>query len=147
MNAVPRKWACPFGGTTWMKPRPLGDGRPRAAKGHPVVPCLTNETGRLHNEFFEIHHRPNPGPDFDGRGHPLNNSTHLPLPDFFSRANRSAVRFFAAARDAFLARAERSALVMPSADFLPPSFPYFRPTALRYSRTSGGIFAIPLAYT
>lgn len=55
-----------------------------------------------------------------------------------SLARRSAVRFLAAASDAFLARADRSAAVIFLAAALPPSFPYF-PKPLRYSSASGGI--------
>jgi|ERR1700722_10194245 len=47
---------------------------------------------------------------------------HLRLA-FFSRASRSAVRFFAAAVAAILARAERSSGVMVSRLFLPPREP------------------------
>ena len=56
-----------------------------------------------------------------------------------SRANRSAVRFRAAASDAFLARAVRSSGVMFFAAVLPPSLPYACPTLRRYSATSFGI--------
>ena len=60
--------------------------------------------------------------------------------DFFpSLANRSAVRFFAAANDAFLARAERCFGVMFWAAVLPPSAPHALPIFFRYSSTSGGI--------
>ena len=55
------------------------------------------------------------------------------------RARRSAVRFFAAAIDAFFARAFRSAAVMFFAAILPPSLPYRLPKLWRYSSTSGGI--------
>ena len=55
------------------------------------------------------------------------------------RAKRWAVRFFAAASDAFLARADRSSGVMFCADVFPPSLPNFFPRPWRYSSTSGGI--------
>ena len=45
--------------------------------------------------------------------------------------NRSSVRFLAAARDAFLARADRSAGVRFLAEVLPPSLPYFLPICLK----------------
>jgi hypothetical protein len=44
-----------------------------------------------------------------------------------SLASRFAVRFAAAAIDAFLARAERSSRVMFLAAALPPNLPYFCP--------------------
>jgi len=56
-----------------------------------------------------------------------------------SAATRSAVRFFAAASDAFVARALRSPAVMFFAAVSPPSLPYFLPKLLRYSSTSLGI--------
>ena len=63
------------------------------------------------------------------------------LADLLARslASRSAVRFRAAAKEAFLARAERSSGVRFWADAWPPSLPYFFPSALRYLSTSGGI--------
>jgi len=64
---------------------------------------------------------------------------HLRLAACRSRSNRSAVRFFAAARDAFFARAERSSAVIVSRLFLPPILPYFCPIFVRYSATSFGI--------
>ena len=67
---------------------------------------------------------------------------------FPSLANRSAVRFLAAAMDAFFARAERCLGVMFWAAVLPPSAPYALPIFLRYSSTSGGIrFAMLQSYT
>ena len=68
--------------------------------------------------------------------------------DFFadlvaaSRAKRSAVRFCAAAIDAFFARAERSSAVMPCADFLPPCLPNLRAISVIAARTSGGILTL-----
>src|SRR5437899_2676789 len=69
---------------------------------------------------------------------------HFFLAAFFSRltpsaARRFAVRFFAAARDAFSARADRSSAVMFFAAFFPPWLPYACPILRRYSSTSGGI--------
>ena len=49
------------------------------------------------------------------------------------------MRFFAAASEAFFARAERSAAVMFWAAVCPPILPYRLPSALRYASTSGGI--------
>src|SRR5262249_37924841 len=63
----------------------------------------------------------------------------------FSRAGRSAVRFSAAAFDAFLARADRSAAVIRSAAFLPPSLPNLREISFIAARTSGGIFMLMLS--
>ena len=60
-----------------------------------------------------------------------------------SRSRRSAVRFAAAAIEAFLARAERSSGVMFCAAFLPPSRPKVRDTSVIAARTSAGIF-IPI---
>ena len=57
-----------------------------------------------------------------------------------SRASRSAVRFFAAAIDAFLARADRSSGVNSAADFLPPCLPNLRAISVIAARTSAGIF-------
>ena len=57
-----------------------------------------------------------------------------------SRARRSAVRFFAAASDAFLARAERPSGVSSSADFFPPCRPNLRAISVIAARTSAGIF-------
>ncbi len=51
----------------------------------------------------------------------------FPQRRFFSRASRSAVRFFAAAVAAFLARADRSSGVIVSRLRLPPIFPPLRP--------------------
>ena len=53
---------------------------------------------------------------------------HLRFAAWRSRAIRSAVRFFAAASDAFFARAERSSAVMVSRLRLPPILPPFRPS-------------------
>lgn len=55
-------------------------------------------------------------------------------------AKRFSVRFFAAASDAFLARAERSSGVMFLAAVLPPSAPVLRAMSLIAARTSAGIF-------
>jgi hypothetical protein len=59
---------------------------------------------------------------------------------FRSRASRSAVRFFAAASDAFLARAERSVAVMFLAAVLPPFAPI---AAIACRSTSRVSLAIP----
>ncbi len=53
-----------------------------------------------------------------------------------TRAGRAAVRFRAAASDAFFARAERSSGVMVSRLRLPPIFPPFRPSSLMISESS-----------
>src|SRR5579863_4598951 len=81
---------------------------------------------------------------------PPGSGTRFPSKNHFrfalcSRSRRSAVRFFAAASDAFLARADRSSAVMVAAAFFPPSLPYFLPIAFKYSSTSGGIFAMSLS--
>ena len=52
-----------------------------------------------------------------------------------SLARRFAVRFFAAALAAFLARADRSSAVMFFAAFFPPWLPYAFPIWGRYSST------------
>lgn len=57
-----------------------------------------------------------------------------------SRARRFAVRTSAAARDAVLARADRSSGVMFLADALPPCRPNMRAISVMAARTSGGIF-------
>jgi hypothetical protein len=59
-----------------------------------------------------------------------------------SRSRRSAVRFFAAASDAFFARAERSSSVMFFAAVLPPSFPNFLDNSRIAANTSAGILAL-----
>ena len=59
-----------------------------------------------------------------------------------SLARRAAVRVRAAASDAFLARAVRSAFVMFAAAFLPPCLPNSRPSARIAARTSGGILML-----
>jgi hypothetical protein len=59
-------------------------------------------------------------------GYPLDYSDFFRTDDFFARlasANRFAVRFFAAAIDAFLARAERSSGVIVSRLRFPPFAP------------------------
>jgi hypothetical protein len=61
---------------------------------------------------------------------------------FASLASRSAVRFFAAASDAFLARAERSSGVMFVAAVLPPSLPNLRATSVIAARTSAEILTL-----
>ncbi len=70
----------------------------------------------------------------------------MPRRFFFSLAKRSAVRFRAAASDAFLARAERSSGVRFCADFLPPSLPNFREISVIAARTSAGIFMLISSY-
>src|ERR1035441_7384115 len=57
-----------------------------------------------------------------------------------SRSSRAAVRFFAAASDAFFARADRSSGVMFFAAALPPLRPKVRAISVIAARTSGGIF-------
>jgi len=64
---------------------------------------------------------------------------HFRLAAFLSRARRSAVRFLAAASEAFFARADRSAAVIFFADVLPPSAPVLRAISAIAARTSGGI--------
>lgn len=59
-----------------------------------------------------------------------------------SLANRSAVRFFAAASDAFLARADRSSGVIFLAEALPPILPNFRAISAIAARTSAEIFML-----
>ena len=59
-----------------------------------------------------------------------------------SRARRSAVRFSAAAMDAFLARAERSSGVEFAAAFFPPCLPNLRATSAIAARTSAEIFTL-----
>jgi hypothetical protein len=61
-----------------------------------------------------------------------------------SLSNRWAVRFLAAAVDAFLARAERSSGVIVSSDLFPPIFPPFRPICLITSEISF-LFIAPLS--
>ena len=61
---------------------------------------------------------------------------------FRSRSSRSAVRFFAAASDAFLARAERSAAVMLLAAVFPP----FDPIAAIACRSSVRVSRILKSY-
>jgi len=78
------------------------------------------------------------------RGVPLNNadSDNTDYLRFFaarSRSSLSAVRFFAAARDAFLARSERSAAVIFLAEVLPPNAPVLRAISAIAARTSGEI--------
>jgi len=63
-------------------------------------------------------------------------------PDFLARASRSAVRFFAAAREAFLARADLSSGVIFFADALPPSAPNLREISVIAARMSAGIFTL-----
>jgi len=62
--------------------------------------------------------------------------------DFLARASRSAVRFFAAAREAVFARELRSFGVMFFADTLPPSLPNWREISVMAARISGGIFTL-----
>jgi hypothetical protein len=62
--------------------------------------------------------------------------------DLRSLARRSAVLFFAAASDAFLARAERSSGVEFRAAFLPPCLPNSRAIAAIASRMCAGIFTL-----
>lgn len=74
-------------------------------------------------------------------------SDYLLFAAFFSRlmpsaARRFAVRFSAAAMDAFLARAERSSGVMFWADALPPCLPNLRAISVIAARTSGGILTL-----
>ena len=60
-------------------------------------------------------------------------------------ARRFSVRFFAAASEAFLARAERSSGVMFLAAVLPPNAPVLRAISRIAARTSAGILTlIPL---
>lgn len=59
-----------------------------------------------------------------------------------SFAKRCAVRFRAAASDAFLARAARSSDVMFWAAVLPPSLPNLREISAIAARTSAGIFTL-----
>jgi len=80
-------------------------------------------------------------------GYPLNNTrsvrrNHLRFFDARSRSSLSAVRFFAAARDAILARAERSSAVELRAAFLPPCLPNSRAISAIAARTSAGIFTL-----
>lgn len=56
-----------------------------------------------------------------------------------ARARRASVLFFAAASDAFFARAERSSGVMFFAAIFPPSDPVLRAISAMASRTSRGI--------
>jgi hypothetical protein len=56
-----------------------------------------------------------------------------------SRANLSSVRFFAAASDAFLARADLSSGVELRAAFLPPCRPYSRAISVIAALTFAGI--------
>ena len=73
-------------------------------------------------------------------------ANHLRPAPFFagfaarSRSSRSAVRFLAAASDAFSARADRCSGVMFFAAFLPPRRPKVRAISVIAARTSGGIF-------
>jgi hypothetical protein len=64
--------------------------------------------------------------------------------DFFARslARRAAVRFRAAASDAFFARADRSSGVEFRAAFLPPCLPNSRAISVIAARTAAGIFAL-----
>ncbi len=62
-----------------------------------------------------------------------------------SRASRLAVRTSAAARDAFLARAERSSSVMFLADALPPCLPNMRAISVMAARTFVAITLTPMA--
>lgn len=62
-----------------------------------------------------------------------------------SRASRSAVRFLAAASDAFLARADLSAGVELRAAFLPPCLPNSRAMVAIAARTSAGILMLMLS--
>jgi hypothetical protein len=59
---------------------------------------------------------------------------------FFSRANRSAVRFFAAAVAAFFALADRSSGVMVSRLRLPPILPPLRPISRMISEKIALVF-------
>jgi hypothetical protein len=59
------------------------------------------------------------------------------------RSSLFAVRFFAAASDAFLARADRSSGVMFFAAVFPPWLPNLRAISVMAARTSAGIF-IPI---
>jgi hypothetical protein len=62
------------------------------------------------------------------------------VPFFFSRANRSAVRFFAAAVAAFFALADRSSGVMVSKLRLPPILPPLRPISRMISEKIAFVF-------
>src|SRR5260370_12695883 len=67
-------------------------------------------------------------------------SVHFRFAALRSRAKRSAVRFFAAARDAFLARAERSSAVIVSRLRLPPILPPLLPISRMISRNNAFVF-------
>jgi hypothetical protein len=76
-----------------------------------------------------------------GVGYPLDNYFDFPLPgDFFallrSAAIRFSVRFFAAASDAILARAERSSADIVTRLLFPPIFPPLRPSSAMISESS-----------
>lgn len=79
--------------------------------------------------------------------------THFRFLATFSRltpslARRFAVRFSAAALDAFFARAFRSSGVMFFAASLPPCFPNLRAISVMAARTAAGIcMLIPQLYT
>ena len=78
------------------------------------------------------------GTTAESRCRPIGASSqiHFPLPrflgtlDFSSLARRAAVRFSAAAMDAFVARAERSSAVMVSRLRFPPILPPLRPISV-----------------